>query len=642
MLLVLDNFEQVLPAAPQLTAILAAAPAVQILVTSRARLQISMEHCWDVPPLGVPDMTALPPCDQLARIPAVTLFLARAHAVCPTLTLTPENAPAVAAICVRLDGLPLAIELAAAQSRLFAPPQLLERLAQPLAVLTSGYADRPSRQRTLRATLDWSYSLLMPIERTLLTRLAVFAGPTTITAIEAVCTTVGTHTINVLDGLGALANQGLIQWESIDGERHCRWLETVREYALEQLAATPDGAQLRQQHASYYLALAETAAVALNSAAQGLWLARLTVARANLWAALHWANEVGDGALLVRLTSALQWYWRMTRQWLDGHQWVAAIRTHWASIPPSLHAQAWELAGIWAVLDHDYAQAADYLEASWALWRTSTDIQQGISVLNELGTLAQLLGQYQRAVALHQERLAIAQSSDDRAGMADALGALSATALVQGQLDMAEAALNQCQVLCQAADNHYGQFRVAIDRGRIALERGQLEGAQTWVARAHVHAQAVGPSVGAGSLAYLEGRIALRAGAYAHAASCLGASLRHCHAVGAWSHIMDSLVALGLIALMQSEASRAVRWCSAITAARSSWRLSRHPLDEPLWVELERGTQAQLGTADWATAWAEGVKLSLEQVLQEALVRCQIWSGEENIYERGNASPHLS
>jgi predicted ATPase/transcriptional regulator with XRE-family HTH domain len=643
MLLVMDNFEQVLPAAAQLNAILTAAPAVQILVTSRARLLISTEHCWDVPTLGIPNMTALPPCDQLARIPAVALFLARAQAVCPTLTLTPENAPAVAAICVQLDGLPLAIELAATQSRMFAPLQLLERLTQRLVVLTSGYADRPSRQQTLRATLDWSYALLGPVERTLLARLAVFVGATTITAIEAICTTVGTYTINVLDQLSALTNQGLIQWVTINGERHCRLLETIREYALEQLAATPEGTQLRQQHAAYYLQLAETAAVGLNSAAQGTWLACLNAARPNLWAALRWAAEVGDGACLVRFTGALQWYWRMTRQWLDGHQWVAAIRTHWASIPPNLLAQAWELTGIWATLDHAYMQAIDCLEASWAAYRASTDLQRGLSVLNELGTLARQLGQYQRAMTLHQERLAIAEASGDRAGVADALGALSATALVQRQFDVAEAALDRCQVLCQAADNHYGLFYIAYDRGRIALERGQLEEAQSWVAQAQAHAQVVGPSVGAGSLAYLEGRIALQAGGYARAAGYLGASLRHCHAVGAWSHIMDCLVALGLIALMRGEASRAVHWFSSITATRNRWGLAPHSLDEGLWVEIERSAQAQLGTAGWADAWAEGVKLSLEQVLQDALVQCHIWSGESELSAKGNnVSPYLS
>jgi predicted ATPase/transcriptional regulator with XRE-family HTH domain len=628
LLIVLDNFEQVLSAAPQLAALLSAAPTVQILVTSRARLQLTVEQCVDVAPLAVPNLEMLPPYDQLAQIPAVALFLARTRAVCPTFELTPLNASAIAALCVRLDGLPLAIELAAAQSRVFAPTQLLERLNCRLALLTTGYSDRPARQQTLRATLDWSHALLTPEAQTFLARLAVFVGSTTVDAIEAICTSVGEQTINVLQSLTILSNQGLIQMEAAaDGEWHYRLLETVREYALEQLTSSQEWMPLRQQHAAYYLQLAKAAAIELNSAAQQTWVSQLTAAHANLRAALQWAVEIGDGQVLVRLSSALQWYWRMTTQWQDGREWVRAVQNHWASIPPTLHAQAWHLMGVWASLENRYRDAAEYLEASWAALRVSTVLKSDMSVLNELGSLARELGQYNRANVLHQERLEAALASGDREGMADALGAFSATALVQGQLEEAETHLNRCQVLCQMLENHYGMLWVARDRGRIAIERGQLAEAQTWVAQGREHAKAIGPTVGMGSLAYLEARIALRQGDYRQAAACLADCLIRYRTVGAWPSAMDGIVVISCITLEQGEATRAVQWCSAITTIRTRWGLACHPLDAPLWDQIKQAAQEQLGMKRWAAAWTVGATLSLESVVQDALEQCAAWAG---------------
>jgi predicted ATPase len=257
-LLVLDNFEQVLAAAPALSALLGAAPALKLLVTSRAGLHLSGEHQVRVPPLALPDPHDLPPLDVLAQVPAVALFVQRAQAAAPNFALHATNAAAVAAVCQRLDGLPLALELAAARSVLFTPQALLAHLDSPLAVLTGGPRDLPAHQQTLRSTIGWSYDLLQPREQLLFARLGVFGGSFTSDAVTAMCTGADDGALDVLDGLALLLDQSLIQHElSASGEVRLRMLETVREYALEQLTQAQEADSLRERHARYYVQFAE-------------------------------------------------------------------------------------------------------------------------------------------------------------------------------------------------------------------------------------------------------------------------------------------------------------------------------------------------------------------------------------------------
>ncbi|HJZ45636.1 MAG TPA: helix-turn-helix domain-containing protein, partial [Roseiflexaceae bacterium] len=288
LLLLLDNFEQVLPAAPDIAALLAVAPGVKVLVTSRAALHLSWEHEFTVPPLAVPNPGMLPALDQLWQYDAVQLFVTRAQAVSHDFALTDDNAAIVADICRRLDGLPLAIELATARVKVFSPLALLARLDRRLALLTDGPHDMPARQQTLRATIDWSYNLLAPAERTLFAALGVFAGGCTIELAEAVvqfaAPTAGRS--HILDGLVSLTSQSLLQHaQGQAGEPRFVMLETIREYALEQLGASGQAPAIRRTHAEVFLALAEAGAAALEGAEQGAWLGRLEQEHDNLRAA---------------------------------------------------------------------------------------------------------------------------------------------------------------------------------------------------------------------------------------------------------------------------------------------------------------------------------------------------------------------
>jgi len=287
LLLVLDNFEQIVGAAVQVAELLAACPRLKIIVTSRAALHVRGEQEFAVPPLSVPDPKHLPDLMALSQYEAVALFIQRAQAIKPEFQVTTANALAVAEICVRLDGLPLAIELAAARIKLLPPEALLARLGQRLQTLTGGARDAPVRQQTLRNTIQWSYDLLSADEQRLFRRLAVFVGGCTLTAIEAVYRALDDQMVHVFDGVASLLNKSLVQQTEQGGEEpRLVVLETIREYGLEALAASEELEVVQQAHALYFLALAEEAEPHLKGAEQGRWFARLEQEQNNLRAAL--------------------------------------------------------------------------------------------------------------------------------------------------------------------------------------------------------------------------------------------------------------------------------------------------------------------------------------------------------------------
>ena len=337
LLLVLDNFEHLLPAATLVADLLGACPALTVLVTSRAPLRVSGEHERAVPPLAVPDLQHLPEGGDLARYPAVGLFLERAQAVSPEFQLTPANAAAVATICAQLDGLPLALELAAARIKLLPPVAMVARLERRLQVLTGGARDVPARQRTLRDTLAWSYDLLRPPEQRLFRCLAVFTGGWTLEAAEAVCGPPTTDegrspadgrpsmVDSVLDGLAVLVDNNLVRAiAEPDGTPRFVMLETVGEYAREQLAGSGDERAVRRRHAHVFLALAEQLEVKLRSSERVTWRDRLVADADNLRAAVNWAIESGETELALRLTAVLYWSWLQLGQFREGRQWSEA------------------------------------------------------------------------------------------------------------------------------------------------------------------------------------------------------------------------------------------------------------------------------------------------------------------------------
>ncbi len=338
MLLLLDNCEQVLAAAPDVAALLATSPRLAVLATSRASLRIRGEHEVPLLPLPVPAADRLPPLEALAQVPAVALFVDLASASRPDFALTAENATAVAAICQRLDGLPLAIELAAARVKVLPPAALLARLEQRLPLLTGGGRDLPARQRTMRDAIAWSYDLLAPEEQALFRHLAVFAGGFTLAAAEAVAAPDGT--LPVLEGVVALVEQSLLrQMPGTDDEPRYQMLETVREFALEQLAASGDEAALREVHAAYFLALSEQARPHLAGAQQRTWLRRLEVEHPNLRAALEALDASREHETQLRLAANLWHFWSIHAHFAEGRVHLERALVH-AVTPTTDRAEA--------------------------------------------------------------------------------------------------------------------------------------------------------------------------------------------------------------------------------------------------------------------------------------------------------------
>src|SRR5215216_756370 len=316
-LLVLDNFEQVLESASLLDALLSAAPGLKVLATSRTALRLYGEHEFPVPPLSLPDTGSLPPIEGLTRFEAVRLFVDRARAIRPDFSLTEENASAVIEICSRLDGLPLAIELAAARIKLLPPQAMLSRLDNRLKLLTGGARNLPERQRTLRNAIAWSYEMLDEGEKTLFARLAVFSGGSTLEGIEAVCDPQGDLPVEALEGVSSLLDKSLLRQEEGQGaEPRLMMLETIREFASQRLEESGEAEQLRKSHADYCIALAEEAEAGLQGSEQESWLERLDPEHDNMRSALAWAMEQGMTELGLFLAGALRPFW-YARGYLD-------------------------------------------------------------------------------------------------------------------------------------------------------------------------------------------------------------------------------------------------------------------------------------------------------------------------------------
>src|SRR5947209_860001 len=323
LLLLLDNFEQVVSAASQVTDLLVACPNLKIIVTSRAVLHVQGEQEFAVPPLSMPDPKHLPDMETLSQFEAVALFLARAQAVKPEFQVTNASAPTIAEICVRLDGLPLAIELAAARIKLLPPQALLARLGQRLAVLTGGARNAPARQQTLRNTIKWSYDLLDAHEQRLFRWLSVFSGGCTLEAIEAVCRSTCDEEIDVLDTVASLIDKSLVQQtEQETGEPRLTMLETVREYGVECLLTSGEDTSIRHAHALYYLSLAEEAEPHFKGPQQILWWNGLERELDNVRTALTWFISQQEAGLALRFCGVLSWFWFIRGYWSEGQQWI--------------------------------------------------------------------------------------------------------------------------------------------------------------------------------------------------------------------------------------------------------------------------------------------------------------------------------
>ncbi len=580
MLLILDNFEQIVVAAPTVGELLRASPALKTIVTSRAILHVYGEQELPVPPLGLPPIEYLPPPERLSQFEAVKLFIERAMAVRPDFAVTNENAPAVAQICARLDGLPLAIELAAARIRLLTPQAILSRLEHRLSLLASGMRDLPARQQTLRGAIDWSHDLLDAPGRRLFARASVFVGGFELEQAETVCGPADELKVDVFDGVAALVDQSLLRREDAGEEPRFLMLETIREYASERLSESSEAEAIRYRHASVYLELAERAQPDLLRADQRLWLDRLERDNGNLRAALGWAIESDAAETACRIGFALWRFWQIRGHLREGRDWLERVlKLPHSADHPRQRAKALEGAGGVAYWQNDFSAAEAYYTEALDLHRQLGERAEIANALYNL-SFAYQVPQKDLALArsLLEESLALYRELRDSAGMAKVSWALSSGALAEEDLDGALRYNREALAIFRELDDRFSIGWALHSHGIITMKLSDLKA----------------------SRAALEEGIRL----FAQAGDVSGVTV-----------LLDDFSAL---AVAGGELERAACLSGAAAALQTTSGTDLAGLIATLYGQ-PRPEGSQLTEESIGRAWAKGQSMSIEQAVSYAL-----------------------
>jgi hypothetical protein len=532
-----------------------------------------------VAPLPLPPQERVLSLSELARVPAINLFVQRAQAIVPDFALTEQNAPAIVAICQRLDGLPLAIELAAARIRLLPPQALQERLERSLPVLTGGPRDAPARQRTLRDAIAWSHDLLEGDELVLFRRLAVFSGGWTLEAAEAVIGNDGVF--DVFTGITALDDKSLVRpVATTDPEPRFGMLETIREFGLEQLTAAGELDATRDRHAAYFVAFSEALSAQLFQATEPELLERLAAERDNIRAALTWLDQQGDEEAMIRLAAGMGWFWFVRGLGTEGISWLERARSPRSAVADPIRAAALNWASVLTMPRKDHAAATELAALSVCLLRESGDASASLAMaLIGQGRSTGYTGDPITGVALLAEALALGRELDHPLFIGAALDSLAEFAFLEGDLDRAKTLVTEALDLQRRHEPLWGtSFSLAL-LGEIALARSDLPAAGAYYRESMALAQALGDTTFLGAGLAAIGTIAADLGEAERAARLLGAAEAISQVAGAWSFI----------------------------AARGQ---NRRALDT---------ARAALGEESFAGAWEQGRRLSREQATAEAL-----------------------
>jgi len=483
LLLILDNCEHLIDACAALAdTLLRTCPNLKILATSREALGIAGETSWLVPPLSLPGFRDPPPVKQLVRYEAIRLFVERARAVASAFELTEQNAPAVARVCQRLEGIPLAIELAAARAKVLSAEQIAKRLDESFRLLSTENRMADPRQQTLRATVDWSHGLLLEQEQILFRRLSVFSGGFTLEAAEEVCACEGIEREDVLDLLSRLVDKSLVSVtnQSTEEARY-RLLETVRQYGWEQLSESGEEPTIRRNQVDFFLRLAEQAEPKINGRDRSLWLERLEVEHDNLRAALAWSREEEPkGEVGLRLAGALSWFWFHREYWSEWRGWLDGLLATQESArgrPERTAARAKALSGrgFLAWMQGDQAAARSRLEESVALWRELGDKQGLAQALRFLSGSFESQGDYAVARPLAEESVALFRKGEDKFGLGITLSRLGITALAQGDYAVARASLEEGVAICRKIEDDWALALALRNLGIGAFRQGDYE-----------------------------------------------------------------------------------------------------------------------------------------------------------------------
>ena len=580
LLLVLDNFEHLLEAAPLASDLLSAASSLKILSTSREALGLYGEQEYPVPPLGLPDLSDPASPSALKDHEAIALFMQRAQAVVPGFALTDEDALGVAEICVRLDGLPLAIELAAARVKLFGPQALLKQIESRFTILGTGPRDLSERQRTLRGAIDWSYELLDEPEKTLFARLSVFQGGRTIEAVKEVCC----HDlpIVVLDGLASLLNKNLLrQEEGPEGEPRFTMLETIHEYALERLQEGGEAEDMHRRHAEYFTALAEQAEPHTRGGPDQMrWLRRLEAEHDNLRAMYRWSMEGGIVELGLRLVGTLGYFWWRQGHYAEGKQWSA--RALELIEGASLEVRASVYTSAWRVFFYlgDAAAGKRVVAEALAIYRDLGDQRNlGWALIHLSMASVGIRDEYEEGRAICEEGLALLREVNDKPGILQALTNLGEQARLHGDMPRAIQANEKCLNIAREIGDKPREAITLINLGLVDQREGEAERAQALFMESLTLAMEIR-------------HLVLKVDALAYLASAVGASghLRH-----------------------------AARLFGAAEVLYDRYGFGHQAGDLPEWERSREKVREQLGEVTFETAWAEGQAMTLDEAIACAL-----------------------
>ena len=659
LLLLLDNMEQVIAAAADLTALLAGCPDLKMVVTSRVRLRVGGEEVYRVAPLAVPASASASVAESIDEYGAVALFKARARTVRPDLTLGADHAETVVQICGRVDGLPLGLELAAARLAVLPPGQLLARLERRLPLLTGGARDAPGRHRTLRDAVAWSYDLLDPATQVLFRRLAAFVGGWTLEAADAVASDGGGR--DTLDGLTDLVDASLVrQVDASDaGEPRFGLLETMREYATELLAASGEADVVRDRHAAYYLALAEVAELALRRSEQLVWLARLDAERDNLRAAADRFLALGDADGAMRIGGALWFYWWIRGAYAEGRARLrAALDLPGGQEPTAVRAKALNADGVSALSEGDADGAIGRHQEGLAICRRVGDEGGAAFSLLCLSACFLTRADLVRGESAAAESLAIYRRLDDRWGTAGTLCNLASIALLGGHRALGAKLLDESRAVALEQGDRW-QISLALSNlARLAFEADEDRRAAALAEESVALVRALGDrrdlpgtlgtllltSLRLGEIdhaAFLAEEMMATAretgdsGGLAFAHSCRGlvsdargdaegalahriACLRVVVACGEDISLPDALESIAALVGPRGQAAAAARFLGAAAAQRETLGVPLSPRDGAAVAVTEAACRAAAGDSDYAAAVAAGRALSLEAVCAEA------------------------
>jgi predicted ATPase/predicted negative regulator of RcsB-dependent stress response len=620
-LLLLDNFEHLVQAAPTVGELLAIAPNLKILVTSRSALHLYGEHEFPVPALAVPDSQSSSAVDALSQYPAVALFVQRAVAAKPDFELTRQNASAIIEICSRLDGLPLAIELAAARVKVLSPSSMRTRLASRLQLLTGGARDLPQRQQTLRAAIDWSYDLLTPEEQKLFRRLSVFVGGCSLEGVEAVCDTKGDLALDLLDGMGSMVDKSLAQQiEQANGESRFVLLETIREYALEKLEASGELASTKRAHAAYCLVLAEEAAAAQSG--EGMeWRGRFAFEHDNFRAALEWLTETGNAEWGMRLGTALFRFWETGEYLAEGRDSLGKLLKMPGAAPRTkARSRAVFAAGVLASEQRDHVSAEALMAESLGIARELGD-KQGIAVsLNALAVVAREQGNTTGAHSLLQESLVLWRELGDLKAIARALSNLANVLKLQGDHEHARNLYAECLAIFEGLADRAGVAWSLDHQGDVARNQGEIAEARNLYERGLAIFRELGDRWGiAATLADL-GTLAREEQDCSAAHPLYQESLKIFQELDHKRGIARLLECCACSAALQLQAERSLRLAGAAAALRHNIGA---PLTATEQVKLEailNPARQALTNTSGAAAWLEGWSMPVEKAIDEVLM----------------------